>query len=211
MKGDSLLTSSRDLSLPSGRIKRVNRKLYEGGNHQWERSEVTASVKPRYLGRYEVVIEVIEIRDRREPHISRMCYKKTPSSYFASAIPQRSTSVIVLKLSTQRYLIHHLISLGRLPDTLVLPGDTLIVQRSLRLRGNRLIRVVSRAVGEEVVDEHADDGEEEDDEGPEDFVGHGAVALEDLNCSTNTSASAFQRRASPQGGRNMAGRTYSTQ
>jgi hypothetical protein len=43
------------------------------------------------------------------------------------------------------------------------------------LCGNWLVGVVSLAVGEEVVDEHADDGEEEDDQGPEDLVGHGAV------------------------------------
>jgi hypothetical protein len=43
------------------------------------------------------------------------------------------------------------------------------------LCGNRLVGVVSLAVGEEVVDEHADDGEEEDNQGPEDLVGHGAV------------------------------------
>ena len=37
------------------------------------------------------------------------------------------------------------------------------------------------AVGEQVVDDHADDGEEEDDEGPDDLAGDGAVGLEDLN------------------------------
>lgn len=36
-------------------------------------------------------------------------------------------------------------------------------------------------VGEEPVDDHADDGEEEDDEAPEELVRGGAVRLEDLN------------------------------
>ena len=40
---------------------------------------------------------------------------------------------------------------------------------------------MSPAVGEKVVDDHADDWEEEDDEGPEDFVGDRTVRLEDLN------------------------------
>lgn len=43
---------------------------------------------------------------------------------------------------------------------------------------------VSLAVGEQVVNEHADDGEEEDDETPEDLVGNGTVGLEDLDCDT---------------------------
>jgi hypothetical protein len=43
------------------------------------------------------------------------------------------------------------------------------------LRRDGLVGVVSLAVGEKVVDEHADDGEEEDDESPEDLVGDGAV------------------------------------
>jgi hypothetical protein len=47
-----------------------------------------------------------------------------------------------------------------------------------------LVGVVSLAVGEEVIDEHADDGEEEDNKSPEDLVGDWAVRLEDLNCST---------------------------
>jgi hypothetical protein len=49
------------------------------------------------------------------------------------------------------------------------------------LRRDGLVGVVSLAVGEQVVDEHADNGEEEDDESPKDLVGHGAVGLEDLN------------------------------
>jgi hypothetical protein len=43
------------------------------------------------------------------------------------------------------------------------------------LRGDGLVGVVSLAVGEEIVDEHANDGEEEDDKSPEDLVGHRAV------------------------------------
>jgi hypothetical protein len=43
---------------------------------------------------------------------------------------------------------------------------------------------VSLAVGEKVVDDHADNGEEEDDKSPEDFVRYGALGLEDLNCGT---------------------------
>jgi hypothetical protein len=39
-------------------------------------------------------------------------------------------------------------------------------------------------VREEVVDEHSDDREEEDEQAPEDFVGYGAVGLEDLDCIT---------------------------
>ena len=37
------------------------------------------------------------------------------------------------------------------------------------------------AVAEEVVDEHADDGEEEDNECPDELVGDRTVRLEDLN------------------------------
>ena len=40
------------------------------------------------------------------------------------------------------------------------------------------------AVGEEVVDDHADDGEEENDESPEDFVGYRALGIENLDCGT---------------------------
>jgi hypothetical protein len=43
---------------------------------------------------------------------------------------------------------------------------------------------VGLAVGEEVVDDHANDREEEDDECPEHLVGDGTVGLEDLDCST---------------------------
>jgi hypothetical protein len=38
------------------------------------------------------------------------------------------------------------------------------------------------AVGEEVVDKHADDGKEEDDEAPNDPVHGRAVRFDDLNC-----------------------------
>lgn len=42
---------------------------------------------------------------------------------------------------------------------------------------------MSLAVGEQVVDNHSDNGEEEDDETPEDLVGNGAVRLKDLDCA----------------------------
>jgi hypothetical protein len=48
--------------------------------------------------------------------------------------------------------------------------------------GNRLIRVVCRAVREDVVDDHADDGEEEDDKSPENLVRDRTVRLEDFDC-----------------------------
>lgn len=44
------------------------------------------------------------------------------------------------------------------------------------------------AVGEEVVDDHADNREKEHDERPDDLVRYGAVRLEDLNCSADASA-----------------------
>jgi hypothetical protein len=52
--------------------------------------------------------------------------------------------------------------------------------------GNRgVVRVahVRLAVGEEVVDDHSDDGEEEDNQTPKDLVRDGAVRLKDLNCT----------------------------
>lgn len=52
----------------------------------------------------------------------------------------------------------------------------------LTLCADGLVGVVGLAVGEEVVDNHANDGEEEDDEGPNDLARNGAVGLEDLNC-----------------------------
>jgi hypothetical protein len=67
-------------------------------------------------------------------------------------------------------------------------GDLLSFCGCNRLHvGDRLVGVVGRAVGEEVVDEHANNWEEEDNKSPKDFVGHGAVALEDLNCRTHVS------------------------
>lgn len=53
---------------------------------------------------------------------------------------------------------------------------------------NGLIGVVSLAIGEEVVDDHSDNREEEDNQSPNDLVGYGAVGLEDLNCGTDGSA-----------------------
>ena len=53
-----------------------------------------------------------------------------------------------------------------------------------RLCRDGLVGVVGLAVGEEVVDDHADDGEEEDDESPEHFVRDRTVGLEDLDYST---------------------------
>lgn len=38
------------------------------------------------------------------------------------------------------------------------------------------------AVGEQVVDNHADDGEKEDDERPEDLLTRAAVGLDDFDC-----------------------------
>lgn len=60
--------------------------------------------------------------------------------------------------------------------------------RSVALIADRLVRVVSLAVRKEIVDDHADHREEEDDESPDHLVGDGAVRLEDLDWSTNTSA-----------------------
>jgi hypothetical protein len=51
----------------------------------------------------------------------------------------------------------------------------LALSSAVPLRRDGLVGVVSLAVGEQVVDEHADNGEEEDDESPEDLVGHRAV------------------------------------
>ena len=50
-------------------------------------------------------------------------------------------------------------------------------QGGLRLRGNGLISagVVGSAVGEEVVDEHADEGEEQHNQAPKELVQRGAV------------------------------------
>ena len=50
-------------------------------------------------------------------------------------------------------------------------------KHGLRLRGDGLISagVVGSAVGEEVVDKHADDGEEQHDQTPEELVQRRAV------------------------------------
>jgi hypothetical protein len=53
------------------------------------------------------------------------------------------------------------------------------------LSADWLVGVVGLAVREEVVDDHADDGEEEDDESPDDLVRDGAVRLEDLDPSND--------------------------
>lgn len=55
------------------------------------------------------------------------------------------------------------------------------------LVANGLVGVVSLAVAEEIVDDHAANREDENDERPDDLVGGGAVRLEDLDCSTDTS------------------------
>lgn len=63
--------------------------------------------------------------------------------------------------------------------------------------GNRFVASaphVSLAVGEQVVDNHSNNGEEEDDETPEDLVGNGAVGLKDLDCRTPLAYYRRQRR-----------------
>lgn len=54
----------------------------------------------------------------------------------------------------------------------------------MHLGNGGVVRIahVRLAVGEEVVDDHSDDGEEEDNKTPEDLVRDGAVGLEDLDC-----------------------------
>jgi hypothetical protein len=44
---------------------------------------------------------------------------------------------------------------------------------------------VGLTVGEEVVDDHADDGEEEDNKCPDDLARNGAVGLENLDFGTD--------------------------
>jgi rhodanese-related sulfurtransferase len=53
-----------------------------------------------------------------------------------------------------------------------------------RLCRDGFVGVVGLAVGEEVVDDHSDDGEEEDNEGPKHLVRYRTVGLEDLDYST---------------------------
>jgi hypothetical protein len=66
---------------------------------------------------------------------------------------------------------------------------------------NGLVGVVSLAVGKQVVNEHADYREKENDERPEDLVRDGAVRLEDLDCvcqlqfSTNITAPSEKKGA----------------
>jgi hypothetical protein len=59
----------------------------------------------------------------------------------------------------------------------------IIVTDLARLCWNRFVGVVGLAVGEEVVDDHADDGKEEDNEGPKHLVRYRTVGLEDLDYS----------------------------
>lgn len=58
------------------------------------------------------------------------------------------------------------------------------------LRADRLVRVVGLTVGKEVVDDHAYDREEEDDQGPDDLARHRAIRLEDLDYGTYVSSHA---------------------
>lgn len=56
---------------------------------------------------------------------------------------------------------------------------------SAQCLGQRLVgstSVVFSAVREEPVDDHTDDGEEEDDQTPDELRCRGAIGLEDLNC-----------------------------
>jgi hypothetical protein len=91
-------------------------------------------------------------------------------------------------------VLHHMTK-SDLPASLLsmflLVEHAMVFPSLVPLRGDGLVGVVSLAVGEKVVDEHADDGEEEDDKSPKDLVGDGAVGLEDLNCSTDASAYSF--------------------
>lgn len=57
------------------------------------------------------------------------------------------------------------------------------IQYTGRLCSDGLVAaLVGSTVREQVVDDHADDGEEEDHETPEDLVKGGAVRLEDFHC-----------------------------
>jgi hypothetical protein len=42
---------------------------------------------------------------------------------------------------------------------------------------------VGCTVGEEIVDDHSDDGEEEDNQRPEDLLARAAVGLDNLDCA----------------------------
>ena len=52
------------------------------------------------------------------------------------------------------------------------------------------------AVGEEIVDDHSDNGEQKDDEGPENLVRDGTVGLEDFDCSRHVSLTLEEIHAS---------------
>ncbi len=66
--------------------------------------------------------------------------------------------------------------------------DKLLFTEFNPLGSNRFISVMGLSVREEVVDDHANNREEEDNEGPDDFSGDRAVRLEDLNCGAVMSA-----------------------
>jgi hypothetical protein len=78
------------------------------------------------------------------------------------------------------------------PSYVITPSQPLILFFSIvtiggdPLRDRFVARVshVRLAVREEVVDDHSDNGEEEDNETPEDLVGEGAVRLKDLDCGS---------------------------
>ena len=71
----------------------------------------------------------------------------------------------------------------RIPGPKVSPGHS----SSRRLRQG-LVGVVGLPVGEEEVDDHADDREQEDDEAPDELLHRRAVGLEDLDCAQVVSA-----------------------
>ncbi len=74
-----------------------------------------------------------------------------------------------------------------IPANLTVTDELLFTELS-PLGANRFISVVGLSVREEVVDDHANNREEENNESPDDFSGDGAVRLEDLNCGTSMSA-----------------------
>jgi len=47
---------------------------------------------------------------------------------------------------------------------------------------------VGLAIREEIIDNHADNGKEEDDKRPKHLVGNRAIRLENLDCNANMSA-----------------------
>lgn len=72
------------------------------------------------------------------------------------------------------------------------------------LVANGLVRIVGIAVGEEVVDDHADYWEEEHNEGPDDLVGDRAVRLENLDCRADMSALGSEQGVLPASSRTGA-------